>query len=185
MRVEQLDLPGVLLISTEVWADARGAFTELHEASRYEQIGVPNRFVQDNHSRSVRGVLRGLHFQLRHPQGKLLSVVRGAIYDVVADVAPDSPTFGRWLAVRLAEGEGKQLWVPAGYAHGFCVESEVADVLYKCTDVYHPEDSFGVRWDDPRLSVRWPTSQPVLSPRDAALPLLGAMQPSELPRWSM
>jgi dTDP-4-dehydrorhamnose 3,5-epimerase len=184
MRVEELELPGVLLVHADVLEDARGFFMEVHERDRYEAVGISGAFVQDNHSRSTRGVIRGLHYQLRRPQGKLITVIRGAVFDVVADVRPDSPTFGRWVGVRLGEGDGRQLWVPPGYAHGFCVYTDVADVLYKCTDVYSADDGRGVRWDDPTLGVTWPTPRPVLSGKDAALPTLTEIEQAELPRWS-
>jgi dTDP-4-dehydrorhamnose 3,5-epimerase len=182
MRTEALALPGVLLVHADVLEDARGFFMELHNASRYAEVGISAPFVQDNHSRSTRGVLRGMHYQLTQPQGKLVTVLRGSIYDVVADVRPDSPTFGEWVGVRLGEGSGRQLWVPPGYAHGFCVYSDVADVLYKCTDLYAADDGRGIRWDDPQLGITWPVSRPILSGKDARLPTLAEVSPDQLPR---
>lgn len=181
MRLEALSLPGVTLVHADVLEDTRGFFTEIHQTERYARLGLPATFVQDNHSRSRRGTLRGLHYQRHHPQGKLVSVVRGTILDVVADIRRGSPTFGRHLTVRLAEGSGHQLWVPPGFAHGFYVVSEVADVLYKCTDRYHADDGRGIRWDDPSLSVDWPTAEPLLSAKDARLPTLGTIPVDDLP----
>ena len=147
MKVIETKLPGVLIIEPEVFGDRRGFFLETFHKERYSKFGIPGtglKFVQDNHSRSRKGVLRGLHFQLKHPQGKLVSVAYGKVFDVVADVCPDSPTFAQWIGVELSDGNHRQLWVPPGYAHGFCMLSESADVLYKCTDYYHPEDEGGM-----------------------------------------
>jgi dTDP-4-dehydrorhamnose 3,5-epimerase len=181
MRVEELALPGVLLVHAGVYPDERGLFCELFRESRYAPYGIGG-FVQDNHSRSRRGVVRGLHFQLRHPQGKLLTVLHGVIWDVVVDVRPDSPTFRRHVSAVLEGGSGAQLWVPPGYAHGFCA-LEDSDVLYKCTDVWHADDSFGVRWDSPELALPWPMAGPVLSEADQRLPRLAELAPEQLPRW--
>lgn len=182
MNVEELALPGVRLLRAEVHPDARGLFYELHRESRYAPLGIAG-FVQDNHSRSRQGVARGMHFQLRHPQGKLLTVLRGRIWDVVADIRPDSPTFGRWVSVVLEGGSGHQLWVPPGYAHGFCA-LEDSDVLYKCTDVWHADDSRGVAWNDPVLGIDWPLADPVLSEADRRLPRIAELADVDLPRWA-
>jgi dTDP-4-dehydrorhamnose 3,5-epimerase len=184
IRIAQTELPGVLEIETDVYPDARGFFKELHHRKRYAEAGLDRTFVQDSFSRSTRGVLRGLHYQLRNPQGKLLAVLRGEIYDVAVDIRRGSPTFGRWVGVRLSDANGRQLFVPEGFAHGFCALSETADVLYKNTALYTPGDEFGVRWSDPRLAIAWPVAAPVLSPRDAALPTLAEVAPANLPQYA-
>ena len=180
MTVHETDLPGVLLVEPRVFEDARGFFVERYHAERYRAHGIDAAFVQDNHSRSVRGTLRGLHFQRRHPQGKLVECVRGAVYDVVVDLRVASPAFGRWAAVELTRG--RQLWVPPGFAHGFCALSDEADVLYKCTDVYRPDDEGGLAWDDPDLGVPWPVERPLLSEKDRRLPRLRDLSPDDLPQ---
>lgn len=182
MTVVELDLPGVLLIRPLVFRDERGFFLETYHAPRYAAHGIAGPFVQDNHSRSRRGVLRGLHFQRRFPQGKLIRVTRGRVFDVVVDLRADSPTFGRHATVTLADDDPAQLWVPPGFAHGFCVLSDEADFLYKCTEVYRPEDEGGIRWDDPDLAIPWPVQEPLLSPRDRVLPRLADLGPDQLPR---
>jgi len=181
MTVTESQLPGVLLVEPRVFSDARGFFLERYHAERYAEAGIGPHFVQDNRSRSAKGVLRGLHFQRRHPQGKLVEVTRGHIFDVVVDLRPDSASFGEWEGHHLTDDRPRQLWVPPGFAHGFCVLSEVADVLYKCTDVYHPGDEGGVRWDDPALGIEWPVGTPQLSAKDLALPPLGSLGPEDLP----
>lgn len=182
MTVRETALPGVLVVEPRVFGDARGFFLERYHAERYAEAGIPAAFVQDNHSRSVRGTLRGLHFQRSHPQGKLVEAVRGRIWDVAVDVRPGSPTFGQWEGVTLTEDSHRQLWVPPGFAHGFCVLSAEADVLYKCTDVYRPDDEGGVRWDDPDLGIEWPLdAAPLLSAKDRALPLLADLAAADLP----
>jgi dTDP-4-dehydrorhamnose 3,5-epimerase len=174
VKVTPLELPGVLLLEPAVHSDDRGYFLEAWHAARYEACGVPTAFVQDNLSRSRRGVLRGLHYQLARPQGKLVHVTRGCIYDVAVDVRLGSPTFGQWCGVELSEDNHGQLWIPAGMAHGFVVLSEVADVSYKCTAPYDHASERGVRWDDPTLGIPWPLAghTPLVSAKDAALPAL-------------
>ena len=175
MKVIETKLPGVLIIEPEVFGDRRGFFLETFHKERYAQCGIPGEglsLVQDNHSRSRKGVLRGLHFQIRHPQGKLVSVTSGQVFSVVADACPDSPTFRQWIGIELSDHNHRQLWVQPGYAHGFCVLSESADVLYKCTDYYHPDDEGGVRWDDPALKIEWPIKAPIISHKDLKWPLL-------------
>lgn len=176
-----LALPEVRLIEPQVFADARGFFLESWNAARYAEAGIIATFVQDNHSGSARHVLRGLHYQLRRPQGKLVRVIAGAVFDVAVDIRPDSPGFGRWVGVELSAANRHLLWVPAGFAHGFCVLSEQAEVLYKCTTHYAPADERAIRWDDPQLAIDWPLAgqAPILSPKDAAAPTLAA---AELPR---
>ena len=172
MKVIETALPGVLIIEPKVFGDTRGFFIETFQVERYREIGITQPFVQDNHSRSQRGVLRGLHFQKTRPQGKLVRVSRGAVYDVAVDIDPKSSTFGRYAGIELSDDNHRQLWIPAGYAHGFCVISEVADFEYKCTDLYFPEDEGGLIWNDPDVAIPWPIAQPSLSGKDVALPRL-------------
>ncbi len=173
MRVRQTTLPGVVIIEPQVFQDDRGFFLETWHTRRYAEAGIEASFVQDNHSRSRKDTLRGLHFQRTRPQGKLVRVIEGEIFDVAADVTPDSPTYGQWVGVSLSADNFHQIYVPPGYAHGFCVVSEVAQVEYKCTDFYDPADEDGVMWNDPVLGIAWPTADPILSRRDQQhLPLL-------------
>lgn len=173
MKVIETRLPGVLIIEPKVFGDHRGFFLETFHRQRYEQlVGIRCAFVQDNHSRSRRGVLRGLHFQTRRPQGKLVRVARGEVFDVVADVDPASPTFRQWIGVTLSDDNGRQMWIPPGYAHGFLTLSEVADFEYKCTDYYDPSSEAGVIWNDPELKIDWPGTDPIVSDKDAKLPTL-------------
>lgn len=183
MKVAETTLPGVLVIEPEVFRDARGFFLETYRADRYRAAGVAGEFVQDNHSRSSRGTVRGLHMQIAHPQGKLVRAVSGEMLDVAVDVRVGSPTFARWFAVRLSGENFRQLWVPPGFAHGFVVLSDVVDVEYKCTDVYRPEDELTIRWNDPQIGVDWAIVDPVLSRRDAAAPLLREVL-DRLPRYA-
>ncbi len=171
MKVEDTDLPGVKLIHPRVFEDARGFFMETWHRARYREAGLPD-FVQDNLSCSKKGVLRGLHFQHPHPQGKLVQVLAGEIFDVAVDIRQGSPTFARWVGVVLSSKNRRQLYIPEGFAHGFCVLSEEALVAYKCTDVYHPEADRGLRWDDPDIGIAWPIEDPILSPKDAGAPRL-------------
>jgi len=170
MRVIETGLAGVVLIEPKVHRDARGFFLETWHARRYEEAGIRGPFVQDNHSRSVRGTLRGLHWQHARPQGKLVRVIEGEIYDVAVDIRPDSPTFGHWVGATLSAESFLQIYVPAGYAHGFCVTSDIAQVEYKCTDVYDAADERGLPWNDADLAIDWPMSDPVLSVRDQSHP---------------
>lgn len=173
MKVIETALPGVLIIEPEAHGDERGFFLEAFHVARYSEIaGIDLAFVQDNHSRSRRGVLRGLHAQRHFPQGKLVRVARGAVFDVAVDIRPTSATFGGWVGVTLSDVDHRQLWVPPGYAHGFLVLSEMADLHYKCTDYYRPDDEIGVIWDDPTIRIEWPLDSPILSAKDAALPAL-------------
>lgn len=167
MNVVETALPGVLLLEPRVFRDERGYFLETYQEARYAAAGIPKVFVQDNLSHSRRGTLRGLHFQEPHAQGKLVQVLRGAVLDVVVDVRRGSPTFGRSVTAELSEDNHLQMWIPEGFAHGFCVTSEVADFHYKCTDVYVPSANRTVLWNDPELAIAWPLSAPLLSPQDA------------------
>jgi len=172
MEVVKTPLDGVLLIKPKVWRDKRGYFVETWNKNRYEALGISLPFVQDNRSRSTRGILRGLHFQRKFPQGKLVSVSSGSVFDVAVDIRKNSPTFGSWFGVELTDENQYQFWIPPGLAHGFCVCSDIADFSYKCTETYHPEDEGSIRWDDPDLSIAWPVTSPILSPKDLAAPLL-------------
>ena len=172
MKVIETQLAGVLIVEPKVFGDHRGFFLETFQVERYRDVGIGLPFVQDNHSRSQRGVLRGLHFQRTRPQGKLVSVSRGAVYDVAVDINPDSPTCGQYVGVELNDENHRQLWVPPGYAHGFCVLSEVADFQYKCTDLYFPADEGGLLWSDPDVNIPWPLDTPQLSAKDQANPTL-------------
>lgn len=175
MKVLETVLPGVLIIEPKVFGDARGFFLESYQAERYRQLGIQHTFVQDNLSRSARGVLRGLHFQRSRPQGKLVSVSRGSVYDVAVDINPASPTCGQFVAVELNDENHRQLWIPPGYAHGFCVLSDIADFQYKCTDYYIPEDEGGLLWNDPQVNIPWPIEQPLLSAKDQRNPTLAQL----------
>tara|TARA_R110001592_G_scaffold53617_8_gene164422 strand:+ start:1514 stop:2065 length:552 start_codon:yes stop_codon:yes gene_type:complete len=172
MKVIETILPGVLIIEPKVFGDQRGFFTETFQVERYREVGVELPFVQDNHSRSPRGVLRGLHFQRTRPQGKLVRVSRGAVYDVAVDIDPESPTCGQFVGAVLTDENHRQLWVPPGYAHGFCVLSDVADFQYKCTDLYFPKDEGGLMWNDPDVNIAWPIEDPKLSEKDKENPTL-------------
>ena len=172
MNVTETKLAGVLIIEPKVFGDSRGFFKETFQAERYREAGIEYTFVQDNYSRSQKGVLRGLHFQITKPQGKLVSCSKGAVFDVAVDIDPNSITYGQYVGVELTEENHKQLWVPPGYAHGFCVLSETADFQYKCTDYYDPSDEGGVIWNDPDVAIEWPITHPSLSSKDALLPTL-------------
>jgi dTDP-4-dehydrorhamnose 3,5-epimerase len=166
-------IPDVVLIKPKVFGDPRGYFLESWQEARFAAAGLPVHFVQDNHSRSAQWILRGLHYQIEHTQGKLLRVSRGAIFDVAVDMRRSSPTFGQWVGEELNDINHHMLWVPPGFAHGFLTLSEEVDFLYKCTDVYSPRHDRAVRWDDPRIGVEWPLPSgvaPLLSPRDKAAP---------------
>ena len=166
MRFNETRIPGVILIEPDVHRDPRGYFLETFHARKYAAAGIPELFVQDNHSASTLGTLRGLHMQVRKPQGKLVRVVEGEIWDVAVDVRPSSPTLGQWVGEVLSADNFKQLYVPPGCAHGFCVLSWRAQVQYKCTELYDPADELGIAWNDPAIAIRWPVADPLLSERD-------------------
>lgn len=182
MKVTPLAIPEVLLIEPKVFGDSRGFFMETFQSKRYRDAGIEHDFVQDNMSRSVYGTLRGLHFQEPNPQGKLVQVVSGSVFDVAVDIRVGSPTFGKWVGAELSAENKHQLWVPPGFAHGFCVTSESADFVYKCTALYAPENERGIRWDDPDLNIPWPVKQPLLSKKDAVAPVL--KEAPVLPRYA-
>jgi dTDP-4-dehydrorhamnose 3,5-epimerase len=174
ITITQTPLEGVLIIQPKVLGDARGFFVESYNAREFaEATGVDLTFVQDNHSRSAQGVLRGLHYQLRHPQGKLVRVVSGSVFDVAVDLRRDSPTFGHWYGVELNSQNATQLWIPPGFGHGFIVTSNSADFLYKTTDFWHADDERAVLWNDPDIAIDWPLDGiPLLSAKDLAAPRL-------------
>lgn len=168
------ELPDVILVEPTIHRDDRGFFLETWHEERYRAGGIPGPFVQDNHSRSTQGTLRGLHAQVRLPQGKLVRAVHGEIFDVAVDIRPGSPTFGRWTGATLSADNFLQLWIPPGFAHGFCVLSETAEVEYKCTDFYVRDDEIAIAWNDPEIGIAWPVREPLLSPRDRAAVSLAA-----------
>ena len=177
MNIVQTSLQGCLIIEPKVFGDKRGFFLETFHTSRYAELaGISLSFVQDNYSRSSKKVLRGLHFQKTKLQGKLVSVVRGEVYDVAVDIRKGSNTFGQWVGVILSEENKKQLWVPPGFAHGFVVLSEVADFQYKCTDYYDPSDEGSILWNDPDLAISWPVENPILSDKDINANKLGDLE---------
>ncbi|GKS59844.1 dTDP-4-dehydrorhamnose 3,5-epimerase [Nitrospira sp.] len=181
MRVVPTAIPDVLLIEVDAFRDDRGVFYELHRQPHYSAVGISDRFVQDNFSRSTHGVLRGLHYQLEHPQAKLVTVLSGRVFDVAVDVRRSSPTFGQWVGCELSGDRPQQLYIPPGFAHGFCVLSESADFLYKCSDIYAPSGERGIIWNDPSLAISWPIEDPHLSAKDRAFRTLGDMG-ADLPR---
>lgn len=176
MRVIATDLAEVLIVEPELFGDQRGFFLESYQVGRYAEHGITRAFVQDNLSRSSRGVIRGLHLQNPQTQGKLVSVLKGAVLDVAVDVRVGSPTFGRHVSVELNDENRRQLWVPRGFAHGFAVLSETADFFYKCDAYYSPKDEISVRWDDPRIGISWEVNNPSLSAKDSGAPLLADAQ---------
>jgi dTDP-4-dehydrorhamnose 3,5-epimerase len=183
VKVEPTAIPGVLIIEPKVFGDARGFFKETYFTQRYVDAGVPGTFVQDNLSKSSKGVLRGLHLQHPHGQGKLVQVVLGEVFDVAVDVRVGSPTFGKWVGVTLSADNHRQFWIPPGFAHGFCVTSDEALFSYKCTDGYHPECELGVLWSDPEVGIAWPIAEPSLSDKDKAYPRLSEIPEDTLPRY--
>ncbi len=183
MNVIETKLPGVLILEPEVFGDERGFFMETWNQARYEEVGLPARFVQDNLSLSARGVLRGLHFQNPNPQGKLVSVLQGEVFDVTVDVRVGSPTFGRWLGMYLSADNKRQLYVPEGFAHGFTVTSDTALFSYKATDYYSPRTEHSVLWNDPHVGIEWPVDDPVLSAKDRVASPLREIPTDLLPRY--
>lgn len=178
MEVTKTRVDGVLLIKPKVFGDERGYFVETYQKERYSEIGITHTFVQDNHSMSRRGILRGLHYQTKHPQGKLVMVSLGAVFDVAVDIRLDSPTFGKWFGAILSQENQHQLWIPPGLAHGFLVLSDIAHFHYKCTDFYDPKNEPSILWNDPELNIEWPFAEDVvLSQKDMnALSFKSAVQ---------
>jgi len=184
MHLIATDLPGVTIIEPKVFGDSRGYFVETWNQLRYHEAGLPSSFVQDNLSRSARGVLRGIHFQNPKSQGKLITVLEGEVYDVAVDVRVGSPTFGRWVGVALSGENKRQIYIPPGFGHGFCVTSESALFTYKCTELYAPDAERGILWDDPDLAIRWPVERPTLSSKDSCYPRLKQLERSVLPTYN-
>jgi dTDP-4-dehydrorhamnose 3,5-epimerase len=179
--VRETGLQGLLLIEPRVFGDERGFFLETWQLKRYADAGIGHDFVQDNQSRSARGVLRGLHFQVQRPQAQMVTVLRGRVFDVGVDLRPDSPTFRQWYGVELSDSGPRQLYMAPGFAHGYCVLSDFADLHYKVSRYYDPSDDGGVRWNDPDIGIRWPQVTPQLAPRDAAFPFLKELGRDRLP----
>jgi dTDP-4-dehydrorhamnose 3,5-epimerase len=177
------DLPGCCVIEPVVHADARGFFYESFHVGKYKAIGIDAHFVQSNVSRSVRGVLRGLHYQWPHPQGKLVSVLEGEVYDVAVDIRRGSPTFGRWTAAMLTADNKRHFWIPEGFAHGFCVVSDAATFMYQCTALYERGSDAAVRWNDAAIAIDWPVADPLLSDKDKVSPFLADVPPDKLPAY--
>ncbi|MDT7044071.1 dTDP-4-dehydrorhamnose 3,5-epimerase [Candidatus Nitronereus thalassa] len=185
MKIVETRLPGVLRIEPQVFGDSRGLFFETWQANRYQKADISGPFVQSNFAQSQRDVIRGLHYQLKHPQGKLVWVTRGEIFDVVVDIRVGSPTFGQWVGEELSDVNHVQLYIPPGFAHGYGVISEIADVQYLCTDFYEPNDEYGIRWDDEMLKITWPISAPTVSEKDRLLPNLKDVSKTTLPLFDL
>jgi dTDP-4-dehydrorhamnose 3,5-epimerase len=168
----ETSLPGVILIEPRVFGDSRGFFMETYRADLFRDHGIDETFVQDNHSRSARGVLRGLHYQEPHPQGKLVRCTRGALFDVAVDIRRGSPSFGKWYGVTLSDENKAMLWIPPGFAHGFCTLVDETDLVYKTTEIYRPEFDRAILWNDPEIAIEWPIADPILSAKDTAAPRL-------------
>ena len=181
VRIKESGLNGVLIIESGMHGDERGLFRELYHEGKYKDAGLREDFVQDNHSSSHKGVLRGLHYQLESPQGKLITALTGEIFDVAVDLRKGSPDFGKWVGVTLSSENGRQVYIPPGFAHGFCVLSGPADVVYKCTELYSPGDEYGVLWSDDDLNIDWPVTEPVLSGKDSGFPKLRDIKEENLP----
>ena len=184
MRINELGLKGLFLLQPEVFRDERGFFMETWNTRKYGQLGLLTTFVQDNLSRSSKGTLRGLHYQKPRTQGKLVYVLEGKVWDCSVDLRLDSPTFGKWAGITLDSDSGSQLYIPPGFAHGFCTISEEALFFYKCTDFYSPDDERGIAWNDPQLKIDWPVSNPLLSPKDRGYPNLKEVLPGDLFRMA-
>ncbi|MGC1485511.1 MAG: dTDP-4-dehydrorhamnose 3,5-epimerase [Candidatus Acidiferrum sp.] len=181
MQRLETSLPGVLELRPLVHRDGRGFFTETYHQAKFADLGIPDTFVQDNHSRSSKGTLRGLHYQLHHPQAKICRVAEGEALDVVVDIRLGSPNFGKWTSVLLSSEEQNQIFVPAGFAHGFLAITDTVQFLYKCSDFYNPGDEHGIAWNDSDLEIRWGVTAPVISARDAAFPPLAKLSRESLP----
>ena len=181
MKILPTSLPEILIIEPPVFEDKRGFFMETYHQRKYTEAGIELVFVQDNLSHSLHGTLRGLHYQLQQAQAKLIQVTRGSVFDVAVDIRLGSPNFGKWTGSLLSDENKFQMYIPAGFAHGFCVLSEAAEVIYKCTDFYAPDDEGGILWSDPALAIEWPVSKPLLSKKDSQLPLLADLPHTRLP----
>ena len=183
MNILETSLKDVLIIEPDIFTDQRGFFMETFHQEKYRELGMDVAFVQDNLSYSVRGTLRGLHYQHPHDQAKLIQVLTGRVFDVAVDIRPGSPTFGQWTGLELDSESRRQIYIPEGFAHGFCVMSERAIVTYKCTDFYAPHDEGGIIWSDPYVGIHWPITDPVLSEKDSQYPLLKDIPPDRLPPY--
>ena len=172
MEFIQTKIPDVILIRPKVFEDQRGYFMEFYHVEKFKLGGIDSIFVQDNHAKSVKDTLRGLHFQVNFPQAKLLRCLKGKVFDVAVDLRKDSPYYGQWVGEELCEDNKCQLFIPAGFAHGYYVLSETAEITYKCSEIYHPQDEQGLRWDDPDIGINWPGDNPILSEKDKVLPML-------------
>ena len=181
MIVQQSGIDGLMVLKPRRFRDGRGFFLESFQRERYAAAGISDDFIQDNHSRSVGGVVRGLHFQVKRPQAQLVTILRGRVYDVAVDLRPASPSFGKWFGIELSDDEPSQVYMAPGFAHGFCVLSDVADLHYKVSRYYDGDDDGGVIWNDADLAIRWPVADPKVSPRDAAFPRLRDLRPERLP----
>lgn len=181
MNIIKTSLEGAVIIEPDVFEDKRGFFMETWHQARYRDSSIDCAFVQDNLSFSVRGTLRGLHFQVRRPQAKLVQTITGEIFDVAVDIRRESPTFGKWAGVILSGENRRQFFIPEGFAHGFCVLSETARLFYKCSDFYNPGDEGGILWSDPQIGIEWPVDGPIISDRDSVLPCLAECSPDRLP----
>jgi len=181
MNVTPTPLSGLMIIEPRCFGDKRGFFLETFQAVRYEEAGIPDQFLQDNQSRSAKGVLRGMHFQVKRPQAQIVTVLRGRIFDAVVDIRTGSPTFGQWFGMELSDEGPRQVYMAPGFAHGFCVLSDWADLHYKASRLYDPHDEGGLRWNDPDVGVKWPNPVPQITERDAAFPLLNELSISQLP----
>ena len=180
MNIIATDIDGVLIIEPQVFQDRRGCFLETYHDNRFRAAGMNYAFVQDNLSFSVKGTLRGMHFQVNHPQAKLVQAITGEIFDVTVDIRPGSDTFGRWVSVHLSEQNKRQVLLAPGFAHGFCVLSESAYIAYKCSEYYMPDDENGILWSDPSIGIDWPTKDPLISDKDRQLPCLSEIPPEKL-----
>lgn len=183
MEILKTSLPGVLIFQPDVFEDQRGYFMETYHRKKYTEEGLDQSFVQDNLSYSTRGTLRGLHYQYPNAQGKLVQAVKGEIFDVVVDIRKDSPAFGHWTGVHLSDENKRQLFIPKGFAHGFCVLSNTAFVMYKCSDFYAPESEKGILWSDTDIGINWPVKEPLLSPKDSQYPCLKDISSDNLPDY--
>ena len=184
MKISETKLKGVLLIEPKIFGDDRGFFLETYQAERYKEMGISDHFVQDNHSRSMCGALRGMHFQVKHPQAQIVTVMRGRIYDVCIDLRKGSPTFGGWVGVELGDSSQRQIYMAPGFAHGFCVLTDWADLHYKVSCNYDSEDEGGLFWNDSDIGVEWPIHAPIVSARDRSFPRLSDIEPRNMPHIS-
>lgn len=172
MEFIQTEIPDIILVKPNVIEDHRGFFMESYHIEKFKNGGINCTFVQDNHAKSVQNTLRGLHFQVQYPQAKLLRCLKGKVFDVAVDIRQDSPYFGKWVGEELSEENRYQLYIPEGFAHGYYVMSETAEIAYKCSEIYHPQDEQGIRWNDPEIAINWPSQNPILSEKDKALPMM-------------